>query len=299
MNLGPGGKQPEMHNTQWIDKHGETHQQSMVFESLTDTSLKLITLKKGENAVDVWPKYVGKPKGIRIILHERGIWQEYETLMKERGERPLKLTCDKCSGKAAKEAMMEARRKLLAAEITSAYYDEDLDDDEDGNDTNASAHSAIPGAQPSDQRLLDGCCWTNLMRMQPDFQSERPKIVEIIREGGHEVIFLPKFHCELNPIEMVWSVIKKKFRDMPGRHTIEGARKALDIAMDAPTANQIRACFRHCWRFSDAYRKGMNADLAARTVQQFKSHRRILESWVMSIDAVTGSGPSVFSGQIL
>jgi transposase len=76
------------------------------------------------------------------------------------------------------------------------------------------------------------------MRMQPDFQSERPKIVEIIREGGHEVVFLPKFHCELNPIEMVWSIIKK-------------------------------------------------------------SNRRIPESWVNSIHAVTGSGPSVFSGQIL
>jgi hypothetical protein len=94
-------------------------------------------------------------------------------------------------------------------------------------------------------------------------------------EKTHEVIFLPKFHCELNPIEMVWSIIKKKFRDMPGRQAIEGARKALDIAMDAPTVNQIRACFRHCWRFTDAYRQGMNADLAARAVQEFKSHRRI------------------------
>lgn len=28
-------------------------------------------------------------------------------------------------------------------------------------------------------------------------------VEELIRSAGHKCIFLPKFHCELNPIEMV------------------------------------------------------------------------------------------------
>ena len=28
-------------------------------------------------------------------------------------------------------------------------------------------------------------------------------VQELVKGRGHEIIFLPKFHCELNPIEMV------------------------------------------------------------------------------------------------
>jgi len=30
----------------------------------------------------------------------------------------------------------------------------------------------------------------------------------LIKEAGHECLFLSKFHCELNPIEMVCSLFK-------------------------------------------------------------------------------------------
>ena len=34
------------------------------------------------------------------------------------------------------------------------------------------------------------------------------KIDCIIREHGHEILRLPPYHCELNPIELIWSQIK-------------------------------------------------------------------------------------------
>jgi transposase len=32
----------------------------------------------------------------------------------------------------------------------------------------------------------------------------------LIEKRGHICLFLPKFHCELNPIEMVWAQIKRR-----------------------------------------------------------------------------------------
>lgn len=33
-----------------------------------------------------------------------------------------------------------------------------------------------------------------------DFQHQRSKVEELVNSKGHRAIFLPKFHCELNPI---------------------------------------------------------------------------------------------------
>lgn len=38
---------------------------------------------------------------------------------------------------------------------------------------------------------------------------------EAARRLKSMVVFLPKYHCELNPIEQCWGYSKKKYRDMP------------------------------------------------------------------------------------
>jgi hypothetical protein len=46
-------------------------------------------------------------------------------------------------------------------------------------------------------------CMARLLSQQEDFMNQ-PSMLELLtKEKGHECIFLPKFHCELNPIEMV------------------------------------------------------------------------------------------------
>jgi hypothetical protein len=47
------------------------------------------------------------------------------------------------------------------------------------------------------------CCMARLLSHQDDFKNQVSLVEELIKRRGHEVIFLPKFHCELNPIEMV------------------------------------------------------------------------------------------------
>ena len=49
----------------------------------------------------------------------------------------------------------------------------------------------------------DNCCMARLLSKQDDFTNQLSMLETLIKEAGHECLFLPKFHCELNPIEMV------------------------------------------------------------------------------------------------
>ena len=40
--------------------------------------------------------------------------------------------------------------------------------------------------------------------MEPDFANSKSLLEEHCSKQGFEVLFLPKFHCGLNPLEMVW-----------------------------------------------------------------------------------------------
>jgi hypothetical protein len=47
------------------------------------------------------------------------------------------------------------------------------------------------------------CCLAQILSKQDDFQLQKSLLEEKITEQGHLCLFLPKFYCELNPIEMV------------------------------------------------------------------------------------------------
>ena len=51
------------------------------------------------------------------------------------------------------------------------------------------------------------CCMARLLSQQDDFVNQESMLESFIKEKGHLCLFLPKFHCELNPIEMVKSII--------------------------------------------------------------------------------------------
>ena len=53
------------------------------------------------------------------------------------------------------------------------------------------------------------CCMARLLSQQDDFKNQPSMLETFIHSRGHECIFLPKFHCELNPIEMVCTIYSK------------------------------------------------------------------------------------------
>ena len=47
------------------------------------------------------------------------------------------------------------------------------------------------------------CCMACLLSKQEDFQNQTSLFEQTITDQGHLCVFLPKFHCKLNPIKMV------------------------------------------------------------------------------------------------
>ncbi|KJA19534.1 hypothetical protein HYPSUDRAFT_204573 [Hypholoma sublateritium FD-334 SS-4] len=70
------------------------------------------------------------------------------------------------------------------------------------------------------------CCLARLLSQQDDFKNQPSQLETFIKSRGHECIFLPKFHCELNPIEMYWGWCKYRYREVE-KKTFQDAKDAV------------------------------------------------------------------------
>jgi hypothetical protein len=59
-----------------------------------------------------------------------------------------------------------------------------------------------PVAYPVPVSNKSPCCLARILSTHKDFFEQKSAIRMLIEERGHKCVFPPKFHCELNPIEM-------------------------------------------------------------------------------------------------
>jgi transposase len=59
------------------------------------------------------------------------------------------------------------------------------------------------------------CCCRRTLFNQPDFVGVKSRLKTYCNSHGVEVIFLPKFHCELNFIEQCWGYAKRIYQHYP------------------------------------------------------------------------------------
>ena len=185
MNLNPGGKQKHLRNTiiplsnpppkpGRVDTRGMP--QSLVYSALHPDA-----------------KLAGQPKGMRVVLEERvSVWDEYIERLK--GRRVVR-KCQSCQKSQLKK---DAERRIAAAE---AMGQEDTLTSHDIADAEGNTDDAGSGTD-------NWCCIYKVLSLQEDFANEKPMIQHLIENRGHVCLFLPKFHCELNPSEMVWGYAK-------------------------------------------------------------------------------------------
>ena len=177
MNRGPGGKQPMMRDT---IIPGTNITQSMVFSANYQGNSKDGT------------SLAGKPKGMEQVLQERGL---LACLEQEHGSH-LVGVCKQCKMSQAKREKILADRKAHRDEV-------------EGSGIQGLEMQEVDVVDDVDLERSTSCCMQRTLSLQEDFLQEKPLIQLVIEKAGHKCLFLPKFHCELNPIEMVWGLMKR------------------------------------------------------------------------------------------
>jgi hypothetical protein len=114
----------------------------------------------------------------------------------------------------------------------------------------------------------------------------RGRITAWAKEHGFEVLFLLKFHCELNPIEQCWEYAKGVYRQNLPSSTEADLEKNTVMALDAVSVISIRRFGGHANHFMQCYTHGMDGKLATYVAKKYCSHRSIPKAILNAIDTL-------------
>jgi hypothetical protein len=181
MNVNPGGQQRKLHDTVIPLNNPDPA------PGKEDTHSQIQQMSFPDDHPD--SKLRGKPKGFKAVLQERkSVWDKYTSACLECGTKVV----GKCASCTKSQTHKDAERHVVLAEATGQCgiaMAEDM----------AIADTEIQST-PDDE----WCCMYQVLALQEDFQSEKLLIQSIIEDAGHVCLFLPRFHCELNLIGMLW-----------------------------------------------------------------------------------------------
>ncbi|KAF0751470.1 piggyBac transposable element-derived protein 4-like [Aphis craccivora] len=74
---------------------------------------------------------------------------------------------------------------------------------------------------------------------------KRYELDEIALQMGHEVIRLPPYHCQYNPIELIWAQVKAEVAKNNNTFKMADVEKLAHAAIDAVTQNDWENCVAH------------------------------------------------------
>ena len=108
-----------------------------------------------------------------------------------------------------------------------------------------------------------------------DFREGKSLVEHFLANRGHTVMFIPKLHCELNPIERVWGQAKVYTRTYTN-FTIQRLRRIINPALDSVSPDLIRKFFQKAMEYERAYIEGKEAGRELeQAVKVYKSQCRI------------------------
>lgn len=117
------------------------------------------------------------------------------------------------------------------------------------------------------------CCCRRILFNQPDFADVESCLETHCKERSFRVLFLPKFHCELNPIEQCWGAAKREYRMYPESSLEAGLERNVVKALATVNIISIRRFCTRTRRFMDGYRYGLTGKAAAYAEKKYHGHR--------------------------
>ena len=170
-----------------------------------------------------------------------------------------------------------------------------------------------PWAQCKDFKCTDNtgnCCCQQILYNQPDFVNVPLKLERMCKPQGYQVMFLLKFHCELNFIEQCWGYSKWFYHQYPAslkeanlEHNVLMALNSVPLVVMQQSIlpllcqcslhnsfKLLHSFATHAHRFIDAYAKGLQGEGAAWAAKKYRGHWVLLESILAMFDKVEKAG---------
>ena len=118
------------------------------------------------------------------------------------------------------------------------------------------------------------CCARRILSLCEDFMVDKCWLEETVESLGSRMLFLPKFHCELNFIEMLWGYIKTQLRRLC-TFSFKDLQTRLPEYLDNIPLPFVKRASRHCLRYMDGYRAGLVGPELDYAVKKYKGHHMI------------------------
>ncbi|KZT32519.1 hypothetical protein SISSUDRAFT_1072510 [Sistotremastrum suecicum HHB10207 ss-3] len=109
----------------------------------------------------------------------------------------------------------------------------------------------------------------------PTDSTQKTALQELVESRGHLCIFYPKYHCELNFIEMVWGRAKYVYRMYEIASTEDEMEANVIQALESVTVEMMQRFSERSARFIDSYRQGLTGSAAVWANKKYHGHCKL------------------------
>ena len=115
-----------------------------------------------------------------------------------------------------------------------------------------------------------------VLRHHIDFKHKKTALEYFLQEKGEHAFYLPKFHCELNPIERVWGEAKRSHVDIATTVLLAWSKRLFQLwsLFNLIPLENISENIEYMQAYQDGKTGGSEVESV---VKEYKSHHRVLE----------------------